>query len=262
MSEQVEQNEGSEEHIEAPVNEVEEKARAQGWVPKDEWQGTGKWRDAETFLDRGELFEKIDSQRRKLRELEDNQKAFATHLETTKKAAYNDALKALRQEKKDALIEGDPDKVIEVDERIAELREEQAKAAVEQKPQTNAEAAAAFEAWHSRNTWYAPENRAMKVFADSVGMQLGDEVRAGRMTPAEVLKEIETQVRKEFPEKFTNPNRAKPGAVEAGSNRGVSSKEQYALSDDERNVMNRLVKSGIITKEKYIADLKAAKGER
>ncbi len=98
----------------------------------------------------------------------------------------------------------------------------------------------------------------MKDFADNEGIRLAQR----GLPPAEVLKEVEAQVRKEFPEKFTNPNRSRPGAVEGTTNKGTSSKEVYALSDDERNVMTRLVKSGILTKEQYIADLKAAKGEK
>lgn len=242
------------------VNETENQARAQGWVPKDEWQGEGKWRDAEAFLDRGELFQKIDAQRREVRELRKTQEAFNSHLKTVRDAEYKRALQTLRAEKKEALVDGDADAVIAADEKLIALNAEITRAAQTEKqvPQST-EAPAEFVAWQARNSWYNETNRAMKAFADVEGLKLAN----SGMNPSEVLKEIEAQVRREFPEKFTNPNRSKPGAVEGGTAKPAGGKgESYPLSDDERHVMNRLVKSGTLTKEDYIRDLKAAKGER
>lgn len=250
---------GSQEQVSAPeVNESEQRAREQGWVPKEEWQGEGKWRDAEAFLDRGELFSKIDAQRREVKELRKTQEAFNAHLKTVREAEYKRALASLRQEKKDALVEGDPDAVIAADEKILALRDEAAQLAKQEVAPKSNEPHPDFVAWTARNTWYSDSNRAMKAFADVEGVKLAQ----SGMAPADVLKEIEAQVRREFPEKFTNPNRNRPGAVEGNTNKGGSQKETYSLSDDERNVMNKLVKSGILTKEEYIRDLKAAKGEK
>lgn len=242
------------------VNDTEQAARAQGWVPKEEFQGQGKWRDAESFLDRGELFQKIDAQRREVRELRKTQEAFNSHLKTVRDSEYKRALTTLREEKKNALVNGDADGVIAADDKLIALRSEIDHAARTEavQPQVDPEVPQEFENWKTRNTWYNESNRAMKAFADVEGIKLAQ----SGMKPAEVLKEIEAQVRREFPEKFTNPNRSKPGAVEAGAGRGTSGRESYSLSDDERSVMNRLVKSGTLTKEQYIADLKAAKGER
>jgi hypothetical protein len=50
-------------------SDTEKKAMAQGWVPEDQYEGTGKWRSAEEFLDRGELFAKIDEQNRATKRL-------------------------------------------------------------------------------------------------------------------------------------------------------------------------------------------------
>lgn len=238
------------------VNEAEVRAREQGWVPKDEWQGDGKWRDAEAFLDRGELFQKIDAQRREVRELRKTQEAFNTHIETVRKAEYNRALATVRAEKKAALESGDSEALIQADDKLVALQIETAKQA-----QADARAAATgqppveFDQWRSRNAWYNTDD-IMKTYADTKGLEMAHQ----GMEPHEVLKEVELLVRRKFPEKFSNPNRAKPSAVEAASGKGTTAKaEVYSLSDEERNVMNRLVKSGIMTKEQYIADLKTAK---
>jgi len=236
------------------VNEIEVRAREQGWVPKEEWTGEGKWRDAESFLDRGELFQKIDTQRRKLRELEENQKAFGSHLKTVREAEFNRAMKTLLAEKKAALVEGDADAVILADEKLAAVRAEATKAEFQHATQpVSQEPHPEFVAWTNRNPWFN-NSAPMRAYAEAIGAELQAK---GISDPREVLKEVESQVRKEFPQKFSNPNREKPSAIEGSSNKGANTKESYTLTDDERNVMNRLVKSGVMTKEQYIADIKA-----
>ena len=43
------------------VDSYEDEARNQGWKPKDEYEGDPtKWRPAKDFVERGELFGKID----------------------------------------------------------------------------------------------------------------------------------------------------------------------------------------------------------
>ena len=50
----------------AQFDEYEQRASAEGWVPKEEWTGDpAQWRPAKEFLDRGELFKKIEEQVRK-----------------------------------------------------------------------------------------------------------------------------------------------------------------------------------------------------
>jgi Tfp pilus assembly protein PilN len=239
------------------VNEIEQQAREQGWVPKDEWSGEGKWRDAESFLDRGELYQKISSQRKKLQELERNQQAFNSHLSVVREAEYKRALQALRAEKKAALVDGDPDKLIDVDEKIRAVEREQLEINQPAAPQSNEAVAEQFNEWRSKNSWYDnPDTDHLKAYADAEGIKLA---KSGE-PPEEVLKKVEALVRRKFPEKFTNPNRSKAGAVESGAGKGSSQKESYPLTDAERNVMNRLVKSGTMTAAQYIADLKAVKG--
>ena len=44
------------------TNPYEGEAREMGWRPKEEWQGEPeKWRDAKEFVERGELYGKIDT---------------------------------------------------------------------------------------------------------------------------------------------------------------------------------------------------------
>ena len=84
--------------------------------------------------------------------------------------------------------------------------------------------------------------------------------------PDQVLKYVEGRVRKLYPDKFRNPNKDRPSAVEGRASTTASkSKEDdnssYPLTDDERRVMMSFVRQGIMTKDEYIKDLKRVKGE-
>ena len=112
-----------------------------------------------------------------------------------------------------------------------------------------------FVQWTERNSWYKTST-PMKAFADALGADLA---RAGN-SPSEVLKKVEAEVKKEFPHRFSNPNRDKPGAVEGSTNRGTSS-SSFVLSDDERRVMNTFIRTGVFKTEKeYVDELKKVRG--
>lgn len=236
------------------MSDVEIEARESGWVPESEYTGDkNKWVDAAEFVRRGPLFKKIDSQSREIKAMRQAIADIQALHEKSREAEYKKALAEVRAEKKAALLDGDADAVIEADEKLDMLREAQREAP----PPTQAsqgEAHPEFVAWVSKNTWYE-SHKGMKAFADTVGA----EYRAQGMSPSEVLKAVERDVRKEFPNRFVNPNQNKPGAVEGGSNAPANSgggKDNIVLSDVERSIMNNLVRLGVMTQKEYIAELK------
>jgi hypothetical protein len=77
--------------------------------------------------------------------------------------------------------------------------------------------------------------------------------------PEEVLQYVTVQVKKRFPDKFVNPNRNKPGAV-GTSDTNIESRGSFQLTEDERRVMNTFVRTGIMSKEEYIAEVKKTRG--
>ena len=249
--------EGSQEQ--APQHTPSElQAMEQGWVPKDQWSGDGKWRDAESFLDRGELFSKIDKQNRELRSLKESNQEVKRYLENVKELEYKKALDTLRNEKKAALKEGDADAVIAIEDKLDELRDEQAEQRIKQATapaqKSNGEQHPEFQAFVNKNPWYQT-NRPMRSYADALGVELREEGKS----PSEVLRAVEQAVRKEFPQRFTNPNRDKPSGVEGGGNPGGStSKDTLVMSDDEKRIMNRILSTGV-SKEQYLKDFKEIK---
>ena len=236
---------------------VELKAMEEGWVPQDQWEGDpDQWRPAKEFVDRGELFKKIEDQNRTIKEFKRALDDLKTHHSKVRETEYARALTALKAQKKTALEEGDADSVIKIDDQIDLVKEEQQKAKqqVESPPQEQINPE--FSEWISKNKWYETDN-AMKAYADTLGRDLA--MRGN--SPSEVLKEVERLVKQEFTHKFKNPNRDKPGSVEGSSNKSGKGTEHYALSDDERRVMQRFVRTipGFDEKQ-YIDELKRVKG--
>jgi len=237
---------------------TEQTAIDQGWVPKEDFQGEEhKWVDAAEFLRRGELFSKIDSQNRELKETRKTLAALEQHYLKVKDTEYKRALADLKKQKKEALIENDVEAVLEVDEQIEELREEQiaaARAAAQaQMTQQQSAPHPEFVAWTNRNSWYQT-NRTMTAFADAFGADLREQGKA----PSEVLRLVTEEVKRKFPDKFYNPKRDEASSVEgSGTQKAGASKGKIELTELESSIMKKLVGQGVLTKEQYLADIKA-----
>ena len=275
MSEELKQQETTEQTPiqqqteEKQFSEVEQEALAQGWVPKEEFEGdANKWVDAGEFVRRGELFKKIEHQNREIKEVRKALAAFKDHYTKVSESSYQKALKDLKQQYKLANREGDFEKADQLEAEIESV-EQEAKQVISQAKEVAQEAQIhpEFAAWVQKNDWYATQPH-MKTFADHKGLEFA---KLG-LSPSEVLKKVELEVKKEFPTKFRNPNQDRPGAVESpGTTRATtrqSSKEDYSLTPQEEAVMKTLLserdKNGkpLITKEQYIADLKAIKARK
>jgi hypothetical protein len=248
-------------NTEVEYTAVEQEALQSGWVPKDQYEGEDhKWIDAGEFLRRAPLFEKIDQQNRKIKQLDDGLKKLATHHDKVREAEYQRALLSLKSQKKAALEDQDHDAVIEIDERLAEVREKQklALAQEEQESRQNGPAPE-FVAWQQKNSWYSSDED-MRIFADAYGTKLA----LSGVEPVEVLKQVEAKVKQKFPTAFRNPNRDKPGAVESSrtTSKGKEADPESKLTDQEKSIMKSLIRTiPGFTKEKYIADLKTVDTE-
>lgn len=258
MSEAAENNTGIEVPGEA-LTPTQQEALAQGWVPKNEFEGDPeKFVDAGEFLRRGELFRKIESQSKEMKDMRKALNEMAKHNAKIREVEYARALADLKAEKKSALSEGDADRVVEIDDKIdlvkAQQRQDAQQAASQVVPQ---EVHPELKSWVNRNGWYET-SQEMKGWADARGTELAQQGKS----PTEVLSTLEREVKTRFSEKFHNPNRDKASAVETAPRRNAGKAEpEYELSDVEKQVMNTLVRQGVMTKEKYIADLKAIKNK-
>lgn len=241
---------------------VEVEARASGWVPKEDFHGDDhKWVDADEFVRRAPLFEKINVTSRELKEVKKTLELLKNHHTQVRETEYKRALSDLKAAKRDAYVEGDPDKILEIDDKLELVKEEQRKFEATQvadvTESVSQEFHPEFSAWTRRNTWY-DTSKPMKAFADALGIEL----RQTGLSPTEVLKQVEIQVKEEFPHKFRNANRDKANSVESTSKGGGKSVDSgsASLSADERRVMQTFIRSGIMTEKQYIDELNKVKG--
>lgn len=244
------------------VDTYESSAREQGWKPKEEFEGDpDKWRPAKEFVERGELFSKMDNMGKELKETKKALKMLAEHTARVKETEYNRAVQELKALQKRHLEEGRSDEYLQTTELLTDLKAEQKARQVAFEVQAQQQPQGVdpqFVAWTQKNSWYNSDAE-MRKYADNIG--LGYAKANPDIDPNDVLKYVAGEVKIRFKDKFENPNRTKPSAVEGASSPGGGKREGgVQLTDEERRVMNTFIRTGVMTKEEYIAQVKAMKG--
>jgi hypothetical protein len=240
---------------------IEDRAREQGWRPKEEFDGdASKWVSAETFVAKGELIDRIESLGKKLKESEKTMKMLTEHHAKVKESEFKRAVDFLKAQKKTAYENGDVDKIIELDDQIAEVRETQKAQKFQEQVNDTPEIHPAYKSWVSENKWYE-NNKEMRADADAFGEAYAR--NNPDKTPEEVLEYVTKKIKRTYIDEFENPNRKKPSAVEgngSGGRQQGSSIGSMSLSEEETKVMNTFVRNGVMTKEDYLKELKAMRG--
>lgn len=257
----LEQNQSTETTTETSVEKeyspIEQKALELGWRPKEEFDGDDEaFIDAKEFVRRQPLFDKISSQSREIKEVRKALDAFKQHYTVVQESAYQKALKELKSARAQAVSEGDGEKFDALDAEVKSVEKQVEVLKYAQVAPVSGESHPEFEAWQNQNRWYST-TKYMREYADEYGAELHKK----GYSPAEVLKAVSEAVKKEFPHKFVNPNKETALPTQGGtkSTRKVDNFES-TLSQDEKRVMDTLVRANAITKEKYLADLKKIKG--
>jgi hypothetical protein len=256
MEQEIQNPEGGQEQ-KVELTPVEQEALQSGWVPKEEFNGDEhKWVDAAEYLRRGDLFKKIESQSRELKDVKRALLEMKKLHSEVREVEYTRALETLKAQKKTALEEGDADAVIAADERIDLVKEQQRQLQQEvNQPQQSGEEHPEFVEWKTKNTWYT-SNGPMKAFADALGQELASQ----GVSPSAVLKKVEEEIKKEFSHKFQNPRQNRVGAVEGSTGRGGASGNSFQLSPEEKKIMHTFVRTGVMSEQEYIKELKKVKG--
>lgn len=265
MTEEIKPGEGQEPEVKqeaAPeYSKIELQAMEMGWRPLAEFEGDeDNFIDAKEFVRRKPLFDKIEGQSKEIKSVRKALEALKQHYTKVQETEYNRALAKLQEARQEAISNADGAAFDQIDKEIRNVEKQmdvvkqaQELPLVEDEPKIHPE----FAAWQNKNQWYTSVGY-MRTWADEYGDKL---VKQG-LAPSEVLRKVEEGVRKEFPHKFTNPNKQNAPFVENGkeSSKGAGRSEKIELTEQEERIMNTLVRSGTITKEKYLADLKAVKG--
>lgn len=240
------------------VSDLEQKALQMGWRPRDDFDGSDDdFIDAKEFVRRKPLFDKIEGQSKELKNVRKAVEALKDHYTKVQETEYNRALASLKEAREQAVSDADGAAFNKLDTQIKKVEHEMAQVnqikntpIVEDAPQVHPE----FAAWQNKNQWYSTTSY-MRKWADDYGKDL---VSQGFSNPLDVLRKVEEAVRKEFPQKFTNPNKANAPDVDNSSRKtsGKSEKDSVDLTEQERKVMNMLVSTKTMTKDQYIADIK------
>lgn len=240
------------------VDSYEDQAREQGWKPKEEYEGDpDKWRPAREFVERGELFGKIDIMGRELKETKKALKLLQEHNTKIKETEYKRAVDELKALQKKHLEEGNSDGYLETTELLTDIKAEQ-KAREVTAQNTPKQPDIRFTEWVDQNKWYSSDAE-MRDYADVVGM--GYAQKNPGLDPEDVLKFVTAQVKVRYRDKFQNPNRNKPSTVEGTNTTSSPKTNSFELTDDERKVMNTFIRTGAMTKEEYIAQVKQMRGK-
>ena len=236
---------------------ITNKALEMGWKPETDWEGAPEdFIEAKEFVRRKPLFEKIEHQSKELKQLRVAFEAFKTHHTKVKEGEYQRALKQLKDARRQAMSDGETDRALVLEDKIDEIQEQKQEfEQASQQGQVDSTPRPEFVRWSNENSWYN-KDRAMTSFADRLGVELAQKGWA----PEDVLKEVTREVKKEFTHKFKNPNRDNGSAVESGTRRGATSSPGFTLSDEETQIMNRMVRAGAMTKDEYISELKKVRG--
>jgi hypothetical protein len=240
---------------EVQYSDVEKQAMEKGWKPKEEYQGDpGKWRSAEVFVALDEPLKRIESQSKEVKALRAALEAFKEHHSKVKENEYNRALKAVKEARKQAMIDGDTEKALALEDRADELNTEKEAFVQESRQplvQEPAELDPRFVAWTDKNRWYN-NDVSMRKKADAIG----NVYLAEGKSPQEVLTLVEQDIKQLFPAKFENPRANRASAVEPASRQGAGSSNAFKPTEEQRRIAQKFAKSGVMTEAEYYSDLK------
>lgn len=249
---------------------IEDRARSQGWMPYEEWIESGNnpddWVGAEAFLVKGEFINKLKKQSKKMNEMEEVINELAEHHRKTAEVEYQRAWEDLKQQKAQALEEGDTQRAVEIDEEMNQTKEKyesqinQQKQKSQKQGNTNPE----FEEWASKpeNQWYFQDN-ILRSAADTLADQY---VQSNpNASFQEVVSHVENQLAQELPNRFpkANSNKKKSSPVNepqmsssAGTKRSKKKVSASDMSEEQKQIGNKFVRQGAFSSlDEYAQEL-------
>jgi hypothetical protein len=242
------------EKVEEKVSDPHEAAaRADGWLPKEEYKGDPeKWVDPKTWVEKGPLLKRISSQSTHIKELKKTVDAMAKHFTANVNHAVATKIAELKSQRTEAIKEGDVDKVEKLDAAIDKQKE--AKADIPTAP----ELAPEIKDWVAANKWYATDMELHDfalAYNDSYLKRHPDDLAAS-------LDATTRAVKRAFPEKFSGeakPTVTKPGpsAVEGSTAPSGAGKKFTVsrLSPDQKLAHDQYVKAGTFKKQAEAAKM-------
>jgi acid stress-induced BolA-like protein IbaG/YrbA len=240
-------------------------ARAQGWRPQAEYTGDpDKWVEADLFVERGRNFNSklkadLAAVQKELATFKGTAEAFAKfHKETmaAKDKEFDAAIRTLRLRKAEASGDGEHETVLTIEDQIETIQQKKQELKAELSatvPPATTEVHPIFAEWVADgNEWFNndPKLRQYSMLVAQEFRDSGDTTQGRKF-----MDKVTEKMKEEFPAKFGNPNRLRPGAVAAGSASAASAgKSERDLPAVDRELMNKFVKDKLMTKEAFLKD--------
>lgn len=251
-------------------SDTETRARAMGWVGKDEFRGPAEnWRDADEFVRRGEeelpiLRERSRDMARKNAEIEARlarqEREFADRAARLEKMS-SIALTRQREQieanyeaaKRDAVNVGDVARYEQLNrdqgQAVRQFDQQYYEAVAQKQPQNAGpelapQDAAEVSVWTQQNPWFNADP-LLNNYAQAVHMSLRQS-KPG-LSLRENLAEVSREIRSRFPEKFGAAERRTPSVEGGAGGMPSGAKRARGVSDlpaEARSVGNEFVKAG------------------
>lgn len=237
------------------VTEVEEKARSQGWVPLEEFRGDpNQWRDAKTFVERGEIIIPIMKERnekleRKLHDMEGSVKELVEFSKKAEERAYQRARNDLEVKRLMAVENADTEAFREAERELDSLQKQKEAAA----PARGFEEPPEMKAFRQTNgSWYDVDPD-MTAEADALGIAYAKQ----GLPYGKILEKVQDRIKALHPAKFANARREQASAVEFSNDTGLprkSSTKDYAhLPADAKAQCDKFIRDiRGFTKDDYV----------
>lgn len=253
---------------------VEERARIQGWVPKEEFKGdSARWIPADEFVKRADhmmpilksvnrkLETQVGEMSKKLAETQDLMQKMVKINSKYIDDSYDSKIAEIRGEMRKAVESGDTARYDQLLIQESKLTKPEK---IEIKPEENAvnnqhPEAVRFE--EENKSWFGVDPE-MTEYAYFVGEQLKN-MKSPLAMPGkqkEFFEEVTRKIRATFPAKFVNPNRNRSDLDESNirgsDNQGNGGKKSWSdLPDEAKRQANKLISEVPgYTKEKYLKD--------
>lgn len=230
---------------------IEKRAMEQGWRPEHEFDKSKGRRfiGAEEFLERGELFGKIESQKSEINQLKKVVKEFGEHLQKSQAATYQNTLMDLDRQRQEAVKVGNHAKFVAAEQQmLAEQQrlQQMAFAPVQEAPVAPPPVSPEANAFVERNKrWFNmnPEN-ADKIEIASQAEEYFKATNPGARE-SDIFAFVEREVHRYFPE-LENKKRYEPApvATKTQSVGGNKTNLSSRFSPQQKQMAAELVKMG------------------
>lgn len=251
--------EETQEEKEITYTETEKKAMEQGWTPKDQFKGdSSKWKDADTYLEHGELMSKISSSNKKINQLQRGVDDMAKLIKKQTEKLDKKERDELVIQRRAAIAESDIETVEAYDKKIKEL-ETPTTVQPGQEPEV-------MEFINQNSDWFnnmTPDNAAMRAYA--IQVESAFEREFPHMSLRDMLAKTREMVVKKYPSYFgvkkPTVNYKSPNPkVEGASQQVVTKKKEVTFKDmpaDVRRVINNVYQASNrkINKDEYAQEL-------